>query len=123
MNCPHCGAPLEDGALFCRGCGAKISDPVRIAEKPVQTVRPSANKLLGPWAYVGYSFLFAIPIIGFIFLLVFSFSNANINRRNYARSYFCAMLILLILVIAFSVFVVVTGQTEDFYQLLQYLQP
>ena len=42
-------------------------------------------KPLSPWAYFGYNILFSIPIIGFILLIVFSFSNDNINRRNYAN--------------------------------------
>lgn len=46
-------------------------------------------KPLSPWAYFGYNILFSIPVIGFILLIVFSFSNDNINRRNYARSFFC----------------------------------
>ena len=54
-------------------------------------------KPLGAWAYVGLSILFSIPIVGLICLIVFSFSDANINRRNYARSYFIVLFICLIL--------------------------
>ena len=122
MNCPKCGAATEDGVLFCRNCGARISDPVRIAERPAPEKSPSAYKLLGPWAYLGYSILFAIPVIGFIFLVVFSFSGANINRRNYARSYWCALLVFLILLIGLGILVAVSGQTEEFLQLMQNLR-
>lgn len=52
---------------------------------------------LSPWAYFGYGLLFAIPLVGFILLIIFSFSDQNINRRNYARSYFCALVIALII--------------------------
>ena len=52
-----------------------------------------------PWGYVGYTILFAIPIIGIILLIVFSISSKNINRRNYARSFWCVFLIALILFI------------------------
>lgn len=57
---------------------------------------------LSPWAYFWYSVLFMIPVVGLISLLVFSFSSTNINRRNYARAYWCAILIsiLIALVIA-----------------------
>ena len=48
------------------------------------------------WGYFGYQLLFAIPIVGFICLIVFSLSNSNINRRNYARSYFCIVIIALV---------------------------
>ena len=58
---------------------------------------PEQFRPLSPWAYFGYSILFAIPLVGFILLIVFSLSNQNINRRNYARSFFCALVIVLIL--------------------------
>lgn len=58
---------------------------------------PPEFRPLGAWAYFGYSILFAIPILGLICLIVFSFSDANINRRNYARSYFIMFLFVVIL--------------------------
>ena len=54
---------------------------------------PSEYKPISAWGYFGYEILFCLPIIGFIFLLVFAFNNSNINRRNFARSYFCVFLI------------------------------
>ena len=60
---------------------------------------PSNYKPLSPWAYFGYNILFSIPIVGFILLIVFSFDNSNINRRNYARSFWCAILIVVIIII------------------------
>ena len=58
--------------------------------------RSDEYRLLSAWGYVGYTFLFAIPVIGFILLIVFSFSNTNYNRRNFARSHFCWLLIIVI---------------------------
>lgn len=58
---------------------------------------PPQYKPLSPWAYLGYDLLFSIPLVGFILLIVFSFSDENINRRNYARSFFCVLLIAVIL--------------------------
>lgn len=52
------------------------------------------------WGYVGYTILFCIPVLGFILLIVFALSSKNINRRNFARSYFCMLLIAVILSIA-----------------------
>lgn len=60
---------------------------------------PSEYKPLGAWAYVGYELLFSIPLIGFILLIVFALNNDNINRRNFARSYFCVYIILVVLLI------------------------
>ena len=52
---------------------------------------PEKFKPISPWAYFGLQLLFSIPLIGFIFLIVFSCSNENINRRNFARSYWCVL--------------------------------
>lgn len=52
---------------------------------------------LSAWAYFGYAILFAIPIIGWICLLIFTFSTKNYNRRSYARSYWCGFLVALII--------------------------
>ena len=60
---------------------------------------PSNYKPLSPWAYFGYSILFNIPFIGFILLIVFSLDNSNINRRNYARSFWCIYILVIFLLI------------------------
>ena len=49
------------------------------------------------WGYFGAELLFAIPIVGFIWILIFSFSANNINLRNFARSYFCFLIIVLVI--------------------------
>ncbi|MBO4338417.1 MAG: zinc ribbon domain-containing protein [Clostridia bacterium] len=110
MNCPKCGAPVAPGTAFCSNCGASVSapapapqpvaqpipqqntyntypaTPVYPASAPVSQVPPE-YKPLSPWAYFGYMLLFSIPIVGFICLIIFSVDSGNINRRNFARSY------------------------------------
>ena len=54
---------------------------------------------LSPCAHVGYGILFALPVLGLIFLIVFSFDKSNINRRNFARSYWCWLVIAIVLII------------------------
>ena len=69
---------------------------------PEQKIQvPAQYKPLGAWAYFGYSLLFGIPIVGLVFLIVFSFNNSNINRRNFARSYWCGALIVGVLVVVY----------------------
>lgn len=70
---------------------------------------PQEYKPLGAWAYVGYNILFAIPLVGFILLIVFAFSNDNINRRNYARSFFCTWLIVAIIAVIVGVILLIAG--------------
>lgn len=70
---------------------------------------PAQYKPLSPWAYFGYSLLFSIPLVGFILLIVFALSNDNINRRNYARSYFVSILFAVILMIILFVILAIFG--------------
>lgn len=56
-------------------------------------------KPISAWGYVGYTILFAIPVIGFILMIIFSFSKKNINRRNFARQFWCYLLIAVILLV------------------------
>lgn len=60
---------------------------------------PSEYRVLSPWAYFGYNLLFAIPLVGFICAIIFAFDNSNLNRRNYARSFFCNLIIAVIITI------------------------
>lgn len=128
MFCSNCGKVLPDGAKFCSACGQPIEIPYETpapepapeppkpeppksepkADEPLfvpapEPVVPEENRPLGPWAYFGYSILFSIPVIGFILLIIFSFAGKNVNRKNFARSYWCwfilALAIILILVV------------------------
>lgn len=61
---------------------------------------PQAYRPISMWGYFGYQILFAIPLIGFIFLLIFALGGCtNINLRNFARSYFCAFILLVVFII------------------------
>ena len=115
MNCTNCGSEIKEGAKFCTVCGAVIAEaetpvteasvdeaPVVVAEPVYQAPNKPAkqeNKIpekyapLSPWAYFGLQILFAVPIVGFVFLIVFSINKSNINRRNFARSYWCKLII------------------------------
>ncbi|MBP8969148.1 MAG: hypothetical protein KBG42_07695 [Lachnospiraceae bacterium] len=66
---------------------------------------PEEYKPISMWGYFGYELLFAIPIIGFILLIVMSFAPANKNVKNFARSYFCLFIIAIIL----GIILVATG--------------
>lgn len=61
---------------------------------------PPEYRPISMWGYFGYELLFAIPVIGFIFLLVYALGGTrNINVRNFARSYFCVLVILIVLML------------------------
>lgn len=56
---------------------------------------PEQFRPLGAWEYFGYSLLYSIPLIGFIMLIIFSFNDSNINRRNFSRSFFCGLIVFI----------------------------
>ena len=70
---------------------------------------PDNYKPVSAWGYVGYNILFCIPLVGLILLIVFSFSDKNINRRNYARSFWCMLLLSLIIAIIMVILSMVFG--------------
>ena len=74
---------------------------------------PPELRPIGAWGYVGLTLLYAIPVIGWIFLIVFTFHNGNLNRRSFTRSYWCALLVLLILVLAITVIGLISGKLND----------
>ena len=59
---------------------------------------PAEYQPISMWGYFGYSILFSIPVVGFILICVFSFGGTkNVNKKNFARSYFCGFIIALII--------------------------
>jgi len=132
MNCPNCGAPLAEGAQFCTSCGTKLQStqqptyqtqntaqggyaqptypPQGYAYPPQGYVQQNAApdgpyRVLGAWAYWGLTLLYSLPLIGWIFALVFACSNTNINRRNHARAYWITVLIAVVVgVLAYLLF-------------------
>ena len=58
---------------------------------------PSELQPLSPWKYFWLNILYAIPVIGFVFLLIHAIGAHNVNKRNFARSFFCVFLIALII--------------------------
>lgn len=113
MKCPTCGTELPENTKFCTFCGTAMETvaPARPAPTRPVSAAPAAPapKLLGPWAYFGLQLLFSIPIVGFIFLIIFSLDNSNLNRRNYARSFWCALLVGVVLSIICGILFAVTG--------------
>lgn len=74
---------------------------------------PPEFEPLSPWAYFGLSILYSIPVVGLIFLIVFSLSDKNINRRNFTRSYFCLLIVFLVIMAVLLVTGTFTHVTND----------
>ena len=77
--------------------------PVIVNTQPTQV--PEQYRPLSPWAYFGYSLLFTLPLIGIIMLFVYAFDSSNLNRRNFARSYFISLIIALVISIVVGILV------------------
>ena len=75
-------------------------------------------KPLSPWAYWGLSLLFSVPVVGLVFLIIFSIKKTNINRRNFARSYWISLILMLIIIGIFIAIVGVSGGIEYLQELL-----
>jgi hypothetical protein len=60
---------------------------------------PAEYTPISMWGYFGYSILFSVPIIGWIFVIIFALSASNQNLRNFARSQFCLLIIWIILLL------------------------
>ena len=71
---------------------------------------PESYRPISAWGYFGYNILFTIPIVGFILLIVFACGGTgNINLKNYARSYFCGLLVAIIVAAIIGVIAFATG--------------
>ena len=59
---------------------------------------PSSLKPISTWGYFGYEMLFFIPFIGLVVAIIFALGGtSNVNLRNFARSRFCMLLVLLVI--------------------------
>lgn len=63
---------------------------------------PPELRPLSPWSYFGHSILYALPLVGWIFLVIHAIGATNINKRNFARSFFCSYILFVILIVALA---------------------
>lgn len=113
MYCKNCGAENNNTSRFCKECGASMdaateSNPgyqntSATSDQPTTIIRgyapPGAYKPISMWGYFGYELLFAIPLVGFICLIIFSVSSRNLNLKNFAKSYFCVYIVAIIVAV------------------------
>ena len=77
------------------------------------TIIPASYKPISAWGYFGYRILYSIPIIGWIFLLIHAIGASNVNVRRHARSYFCSVLLIVLIAAALTVLAMVSGIFTD----------
>lgn len=95
MYCENCGTKLKKDSKICYNCGKeKNKTNYYIDEKSL----PEKYKPISILGYIAYDIVFAIPIIGWILVFIFSFGKEeNVNVRNWARSRIFSLIILIIL--------------------------
>ena len=81
--------------MICPNCGNKINE---------EELLNYEYKPISMWGYFGYQLLFMIPFIGSLALVIVALTHKNINVRNFARSYCCVSIIVLIL---FALFIAI----------------
>ena len=128
MTCKNCGSVLAEDVKFCTVCGTEVAhtspvpeytppiysapvepSPIVTAAKPQSNKIPEKYEPLGPWAYWAYGLLFSLPIVGFIFLIIFSCKRSNINRRNFAISYWCKLLVAALALLTIILIEIISG--------------
>jgi len=123
MICRNCGTENDEKNIICSNCGATLKtedQPQQTQQQPYQQPyqQPVTNEDYTPismWGYFGYELLFSIPCVGFIALIIFSFGGSkNVNVKNFARSYFC----FLIIAVIFAAILIATGAFATFSSLM-----
>ena len=85
-----------------QGCNYNQNSNFNRSQLPNTASIPEEYQPISMWGYFGYELLFSIPLVGFILLLVFSFGGTkNKNLKNFARSYFCFTIVVIVLSIIF----------------------
>ena len=87
--------------------------PVIVQNGYTESMPMGKYRPLSAWAYFGWTLLYCIPIVGFIALIINSVSDANINRRNHARSYWIALLVAVLIYVIFFLVLGVSLSLND----------
>ena len=71
---------------------------------------PPSLRPLSALDYVGYSILYAIPVIGLIAMISFSVSSSNKNLKNFSRA---ALIFRVLLIILFVLLIILSLASGD----------
>ena len=70
-------------------------------------------KPISPLGYIGYEIMYAIPVVGFICMIIFAITAKNVNVKNFARAQFVALIIGIIIVLVLSIVAALAGVTPE----------
>ena len=101
LFCTECGTNVPEGMKFCPSCGKAMAaespdvqpPPVYARQQqaysqPAPAVPPPEGQyaVVSVLGWLGTLIVFAIPIVGQIFCILWAFGNGNHNRRNLSRA-------------------------------------
>ncbi len=94
--CVHCGTAAQEGALYCTNCGAPLLFPDKTAQTSANAAKDDGRcEPMRLSSYLLLGFLFCIPIVNLILMLLWSFGKrVNPNKRNFSRFALIVFLIL-----------------------------
>lgn len=64
---------------------------------------PAKYRPMGAWGYFWFTILYAIPLIGWICMVVTAIMSRNVARRSFARSAIIAYVLIFIALLAFVI--------------------
>ncbi len=110
--CPVCGCEMALNSTVCNACGYDEANAY-IQEQPEQEKGKKKKGGTAPVTtigqYMGWTILYMIPFIGFIFTIVFAAMGSHKNRANFFRALLIWNLIILVIGIIAIVIIVVAG--------------
>ena len=99
--CKNCGRMAHPGEDHCPKCGAAHIQPAPAAAAPTGPAEDAPEQdvpALGFGSTLGTLVIFAIPLVGFIMMLVWSFSGGpDSARKRLARAYLVRTLIIAVI--------------------------
>ena len=75
-------------------------------QEPVSEQEAKRFDPVSTGAFFGYKLLYGIPVIGWILCLIFSFTQKNVNKRNFARATLISLILSLVITCAIGFAVV-----------------
>lgn len=81
-----------------------------------EVVIPDEYRPIGMWGYFGYTFLFNLPVIGWIICLCFAIGASNRNLRNFSRSQFCWIILYIIAICVLASFGILSSLFNGSFQ-------
>ena len=94
-HCPQCGAPLPPDPAVRPG----QAPGAPLYHDPEPDAPDAPIPALTPWATLGALLLFAVPVVGFLFSLAWSFGFTKTPaRRRLAQAYLIRTLVLAVIV-------------------------